>query len=220
MIAIYSPTSAAHQRGGPKGSGLLSRFGLVGMATTFLDLALFNLSGGHWSGLPNVSAHLMASVVTLTISFFGQRNIVFRRQGEGPGRQAMRFILVTVVGVNLVQSFVLAGTGGCGSWRATRWVFWPGCPPIGGLGSSGTWPKPPRWPSASLGTSFGSGTGYSARNDRRLKAPRAGRCCHSERGSRRRTQRRIRRRHGLRPTSRTARAWCASRCARSGRWLG
>lgn len=82
------------------------------MATTFLDLALFNLSGGHWSGLPNVSAHLMASVVTLTISFFGQRNIVFRRQGEGPGRQAMRFILVTVVGVNLVQSFVLAGTAG------------------------------------------------------------------------------------------------------------
>lgn len=89
--------------------GLLLRFGLVGTATTLLDLALFNLLSGSWAGLPLLPAHLLASVVTLTVSFFCQRNLVFQGQNGRLSEQAMRFVLVTVAGVFLVQSAVLTG---------------------------------------------------------------------------------------------------------------
>ena len=92
-----------------QGFGLLARFGLVGTATTLLDLGLFNLLSGPWVGLSLVPAHLLASVVTLTASFLGQRNLVFAGQDGQLSSQAVRFVLVTVVGVALVQSAVMTG---------------------------------------------------------------------------------------------------------------
>ena len=133
MFDLDATTSPTRQREGAIAFGLLIRFGVVGAATTLLDLVLFNMLSGPWGRLPIVPAHLLASVVTLTISFFGQRNLVFRRQEERAGNQAMRFILVTLIGVCLVQSLVLTGTA---------WMLVVARDPSGLL----AWVPADRWP--------------------------------------------------------------------------
>lgn len=122
MAATEVPPAQPRRRGLMRGFGLLARFGLVGAATTLFDLGLFNLLSGQWVGLSLVPAHLLASVVTLTASFLGQRNLVFAGQDGQLSSQAVRFVLVTVVGVALVQSAVMTGMAamlehGHGHWR-------------------------------------------------------------------------------------------------------
>lgn len=112
-----------------RGWGLLARFGLVGTATTLLDLALFNLLSGPWLELPLVPAHLLASIVTLTTSFFSQRNLVFAGQDGRWSRQAVRFVLVTVTGVALVQSIVLNGMAAILQHAHGQWSLLASVPP-------------------------------------------------------------------------------------------
>ncbi len=122
MAATEVPIAPRLPRGWMRGFGQLARFGLIGAATTLVDLGLFNLLSGQWVGLSLVPAHLLASVVTLTTSFLGQRNLVFAGQGGQLSSQAVRFVLVTVVGVAFVQSAVMTATAGMlehghGHWR-------------------------------------------------------------------------------------------------------
>jgi putative flippase GtrA len=112
-----------------RGFGLLARFGLVGAATTLVDLGFFNLLSGQWVGLSLVPAHLMASVVTLTASFLGQRNLVFAGHDGQLSSQAVRFVLVTVVGVALVQSAVLTGMAAVLAHAQSQWGLLASMPP-------------------------------------------------------------------------------------------
>lgn len=129
MAATAVPTARPRLKGWVRRLGLLARFGLVGTTTTLLDLALFNALSGSWVGLPLVPAHLLASVVTLITSFFGQRNLVFGGQGGRLGHQAMRFLIVTITGVALVQSIVLTGIAALLEYAHVHWNVLASVPP-------------------------------------------------------------------------------------------
>lgn len=102
---------------------LLTRYGLVGAMTTLFDLALFNLFSYYLLRLSVVQAHLCASLFTLCISFYGQRTWVFGSTSRNIGKQALRFFIITVSGVAMVQSAVLWGTKELFGLCIGRWGF-------------------------------------------------------------------------------------------------
>jgi len=83
----------------------LLRFGLVGACTTLLDLTLFNVLLALGPGVG--PSHALSTSVILPISYVGQRR-AFLASDRRPWVQALRFVLVTVVGAYGVQSCVLA----------------------------------------------------------------------------------------------------------------
>lgn len=82
---------------------VLVRFATVGVATTLLDLLLFNVS--VLLGAGTIVAHVLSSIVVLPLSFLGQRR-AFRSRGD-VRRQVVCFSWVTLVGVFVLQPLIL-----------------------------------------------------------------------------------------------------------------
>ncbi|MEP0313258.1 GtrA family protein [Hyphomonas sp.] len=79
------------------------RFGLVGLAGTAIYAAVaYCLS---WNEVPVLYAHIVASVVSLVVSYIGQKKFTFRVRG-GHRRVGARFIIGTAI-VVAGQSFVV-----------------------------------------------------------------------------------------------------------------
>ncbi len=80
------------------------RFILVGIANTAIDfIVLLSLTAG---GLPLVLSNILSTSVALTFSFFANRTFTFGSTGKKRS-QAVRFILVTLVGLWVLQPIVL-----------------------------------------------------------------------------------------------------------------
>ena len=80
------------------------RFILVGIANTAIDfIVLLSLTT---FGLPLVVANFISTSVALTFSFFANRNFTFGSTGKKRS-QAVRFLLVTLVGLWVLQPIVL-----------------------------------------------------------------------------------------------------------------
>ena len=80
------------------------RFILVGIANTAIDfIVLFSLTT---FGLPLVVANFISTSVALTFSFFANRSFTFGSTGKKRS-QAVRFLLVTLVGLWVLQPIVL-----------------------------------------------------------------------------------------------------------------
>ena len=80
------------------------RFILVGIANTAIDfIVLLSLTAG---GLPLVLSNILSTSVALTFSFFANRTFTFGSTGKKRS-QAVRFLLVTLVGLWVLQPIVL-----------------------------------------------------------------------------------------------------------------
>jgi putative flippase GtrA len=80
------------------------RFILVGIANTAIDfIVLLCLTAG---GLPLVLSNILSTSVALTFSFFANRTFTFGSTGKKRS-QAVRFLLVTLVGLWVLQPIVL-----------------------------------------------------------------------------------------------------------------
>lgn len=128
MSAINLCDASSMPRGRWQRTGLLVRFGLIGAATTLLDLGMFNVLIGPWVGFPLVTSHLLASAATVATSFLGQRNLVFAGRDGRLSGQALKFFLVTVTGVGLVQSIVLIGIAVLLEFAHSQWILFASVP--------------------------------------------------------------------------------------------
>ena len=80
------------------------RFIIVGIANTAIDfIVLLSLTA---VGLPLVVANFISTSVALTFSFFANRSFTFGSTGKKRS-QALRFLLVTLVGLWVLQPIVL-----------------------------------------------------------------------------------------------------------------
>lgn len=80
------------------------RFLVVGVANTLLDIALFLVLTAV--GLPVIPANMISTGIALVFSFVLNRSYTFRA-GPGVVRQAIGFVVVTLVGLWLLQPIVL-----------------------------------------------------------------------------------------------------------------
>ena len=80
------------------------RFILVGITNTAIDfIVLLSLTAG---GLTLVLSNIISTSVALTFSFFANRTFTFGSTGKKRS-QAVRFLLVTLVGLWVLQPIVL-----------------------------------------------------------------------------------------------------------------
>jgi putative flippase GtrA len=94
----------------PKKSGRAARvgkFGAVGLFNTILDFTIYNVLSGIF-GFPIIFANLISTTITMIISFFANRNLVFNAKNTGStSKQAVLFLVVTAFGLYVLQLGVL-----------------------------------------------------------------------------------------------------------------
>ncbi|HEX6461979.1 MAG TPA: GtrA family protein [Candidatus Saccharimonadales bacterium] len=85
------------------------RFAAVGVVNTAVDFGILNLLVLVFSiGL--VPANIISTTLAMLTSFTLNKNIVFRQKGPGAVRQFVLFIIVTLVGIWLLQTVIVVQT--------------------------------------------------------------------------------------------------------------
>lgn len=84
------------------------RFGLVGVINTAVDFAVLNVLVGVF-GLPLVPANIASTATAMVVSYSLNKKAVFRGSNGGNARQLVIFVVVTLVGLWLIQSVVIVG---------------------------------------------------------------------------------------------------------------
>ncbi len=83
------------------------RFGLVGGVNTLADFAVLNILVGVF-GMPLVASNILSTTVAMCVSFTLNKKAVFRGSEKGGTKQVVSFFAVTLVGIWLIQTSVLA----------------------------------------------------------------------------------------------------------------
>ncbi len=81
------------------------RYGIVGVANTALDFILLFIFVGL--GIDRIPANYLSTGISMVFSFFGNKKYTFKNTNEQKKRQFVLFIIVTVVGVWVVQPLVI-----------------------------------------------------------------------------------------------------------------
>lgn len=89
-----------------KNSAQVLRFGIVGTLNTAIDFGLLFVMKSL--GLPSVPANTISSTTAFLFSFFANRNYTFRSTGLDIKREMLMFTLVTLFGLWIIQSLVIA----------------------------------------------------------------------------------------------------------------
>ncbi|OYW84711.1 hypothetical protein B7Z17_03645 [Candidatus Saccharibacteria bacterium 32-49-10] len=83
------------------------RFGLVGGFNTLLDFGLlFALVA---SGLDRIPANYISTGISFIFSFFANRSFTFKSKQGRLGRQFSLFIIVTLIGLWVIQPIIIWG---------------------------------------------------------------------------------------------------------------
>lgn len=83
------------------------RFAIVGIANTALDfIILFALTA---FGLDKIVANYISTTVAFIFSFFVNRSFTFQSKDKNVRRQFILFVVVTLIGLWLIQPLVIAG---------------------------------------------------------------------------------------------------------------
>lgn len=83
------------------------RFGIVGVGNTLFNFLILNFSF-FVLGLNKFAASIVATMCAVALSFLLNRKFVFGHHDPKVHTQAIRFVLVTLTGVLLVQNLVYA----------------------------------------------------------------------------------------------------------------
>ncbi|MBX7552425.1 GtrA family protein [Streptomyces sp. NPDC004232] len=104
----------------PRSSGLqrlvreVAKFGTVGVAGIFVNLAVFNLVR-HASGLPVVRASIIATVVAIAFNYVGFRYWTYRdREKSGRTKELTLFLFFSAIGLVIENGVLYAATYGMG----------------------------------------------------------------------------------------------------------
>ena len=104
----------------PRSSGLqrlvreVAKFGTVGVAGIFVNLAVFNLVR-HASGLPVVRASIIATVVAIAFNYVGFRYWTYRdREKSGRTKELSLFLFFSAIGLVIENGVLYAATYGMG----------------------------------------------------------------------------------------------------------
>ncbi|GAA3664472.1 GtrA family protein [Lentzea roselyniae] len=81
------------------------RFGLVGVGNTLVDLVGYTVLFAL--GTPLVIANLISTTMGMALSFTLNRSFTFRAAGGGVARQVVLFVLVTGIGLWVIQPLVI-----------------------------------------------------------------------------------------------------------------
>lgn len=81
------------------------RFGLVGIGNTLVDLVGYTVLFAL--GTPLAIANLVSTTMGMALSFTLNRSFTFRASGGGAARQIVLFVLVTGVGLWVIQPLVI-----------------------------------------------------------------------------------------------------------------
>lgn len=93
------------------------RFGVVGLANTALDfIILFILVA---LGLDKIPANFISTGIAFIFSFFVNKSFTFKDKGGNVKKQFALFLLVTIIGLWVIQPLVITGV----SWTiaGTGW---------------------------------------------------------------------------------------------------
>lgn len=83
------------------------KFAIVGGANTALDFAvLFLLTS---LGLDRVIANYISTGVALIFSFFANKSFTFKNTSKNAKRQFIRFLIITLVGLWIIQPIIIWG---------------------------------------------------------------------------------------------------------------
>ena len=82
------------------------RFASIGVINTAIDFILLNIFA-HAIGLPRIPSNIISASVAMVFSFFANRSIVFGAHGGRARTQAVRFLMVTMTSVYLIQNLVI-----------------------------------------------------------------------------------------------------------------
>lgn len=92
----------------------VAKFGVVGLAGTFVNLGVFNLLR-HDTGLQVVRAGVIATAVAIAFNYVGFRYFTYRgRDGQGRTREMGLFLAFSVVGLVIENGVLYAATYGFG----------------------------------------------------------------------------------------------------------
>lgn len=83
------------------------RFGIVGLANTALDFILLFLFVGL--GLDKIPANYLSTGISFVFSFFVNKKFTFRSTSGNAKKQFAVFLVVTMIGLWVIQPLVIAG---------------------------------------------------------------------------------------------------------------
>lgn len=85
----------------------VGKFGAVGILNTLLDFGIYNALTTKRIGLTKLRANVVSTTITMIISFFLQRQVVFGSGQSSPLLQAIKFFAVTAFGLYILQNIVI-----------------------------------------------------------------------------------------------------------------
>lgn len=85
------------------------RFVIVGTANTTIDFALlFGLV--NFLSIPIFFSNIISTSVALSFSFFANKKFTFKDNSQNAKRQLIRFLMVTLLGLWIIQPIIIAIT--------------------------------------------------------------------------------------------------------------
>lgn len=86
--------------------GRAGKYGIVGILNTAIDFGLLNLLHSQF-GLSIVQANLISTTVAMITSFLLNRKYVFSEHDRSIWRHGLSFLVVTAMGLYLIQTFII-----------------------------------------------------------------------------------------------------------------
>lgn len=83
------------------------RFGLVGIANTTLDFVLLFVFVGF--GIDKIVANYISTSIAFVFSFFVNKSFTFKSKGGNALKQFLIFLVITMVGMWIIQPLVITG---------------------------------------------------------------------------------------------------------------
>lgn len=90
------------------------RFALVGALNTLVDFAIFICLTTF--GLNTVAANVASTSCGMACSFFLNRSFVFNKKNGSARRDLLKFVIVTLIGLWIIQSTIIIASG----WALTE----------------------------------------------------------------------------------------------------
>ena len=93
----------------------VGKFGAVGIINTVLDFALYNLLIAL-AGFPVIPANLVSTTFAMMFSFTANKAFVFHSKSSNLLRQAILFLVITMIGLYVIQNGVIYTLTNLWSW--------------------------------------------------------------------------------------------------------
>lgn len=88
-----------------KKHGQKIRYGVVGIFNTVLDFTLLFIFVAL--GIERIPANYLSTGVSMVFSFYGNRRFAFKHTGDQKRKQFILFVIVTVIGMWVIQPVVI-----------------------------------------------------------------------------------------------------------------